>query len=191
LENPVVPDVYWIWAISPGVTWGSLWVGDPEAIRPDQDDSGMISRRRGQAGTDLFDRRQQVPAAVFRLHDQPDRLRPGQDILQLLGQICGIDRHQRDARQRRAELDQHPFRAVRGPYGNVFTGGEASQQGTRDLFGIFQKGCEAPPPAWVGIRGPFNQSGALAPSGDGAAQGIANRLFEHRFRPIGRPIGGG
>ncbi len=110
--------------------------GRPE-LRPRR--QGYHLPQVGQAGTDFLDHRQQVPAPVLLLHDQPDRLGLRQHIGQFLCQIGRIDRDQRETGQGRPELDQHPFRTVRRPDGDMFAGREALQQGTRHLLGPRQK----------------------------------------------------
>ena len=127
---PVVPDVNWICAISSGATSGS-GLGrrsGRQELRTTTTARSLPAGRAGPARTSSTTASRSRPRYSV-LHDQPDRLGLRQDIGEFLRQIGRIDRDQREARQRRAELDQHPFRAIRGPDRHMLTGGKALPAG--------------------------------------------------------------
>ena len=98
----------------------------------------------GKSGPHALNHLNEVAAAIDRLHKDAAGSRVAQHVRRFVAEIRGIDRNERDAGQRGAQLQENPFRRVGGPYSHLLSGSEAGQKRARRPLGGFEKIVEAP-----------------------------------------------
>jgi hypothetical protein len=131
---PVVPDVYWICPASPGCTRGSSCPGAPSVKRPLRQEPGVAQRR--QLAAHLGQCRGHVAAAELGGVEHAGGARLAEHVGQLGGAVGRVDRHQRETRQRRRHLQEHPLKRADRPSDDVLAWLKMSEQRTRSPLGL-------------------------------------------------------
>ena len=127
LGKPVVPDVYWIWAgSSAGRHGGQRRRSPPEpGTRRSREGRRRRAGRAARRGRSSTTRAIGLPAVTRADEDIPTALDWCSTYASSRGLVGRVDRHQGQAGQRRAELDDHPLRDVGRPDGDALAGAEA------------------------------------------------------------------
>ena len=121
--------------------------------------------------------------------EQARRARLAEHVLELARAVCRVDRHEHEAREPRAEFEQHPFREVRRVDGDVLAGLEAREQRARRSLGIAQQLRVGPRAALAGQLAPGDDRRAPAGSGSRLAQDRSDRRLQHWHGSVRRPVG--
>jgi hypothetical protein len=144
----------------------------------------------GKIPPDALNYLNEVAAAIGGLRKDAAGLRLAQYVSGFVAKIGGIDRDERDAGQRGAELKENPFGRVGGLDRHVLTGREAGQKRARNPLGGFENIAKAPlAPAW--LKGAVNEGWTRTVSRGGLSQRRADRLVQNRFRLVSWPVGVG
>lgn len=150
-------------------------------------ETGNLAHLR-QPGNHLGDHCRHRLTPVRILVDQPHRPRLLEHIGQLPRPIGRIHRHQDQAGQRRAVLEQHPLGTIRRPDGHPFPGLESRCQPPRHRLGLRQDLSICPPSAGHSIRLPIHQPDGVRRSPGYPTQQITDRHLIERSATRRRSI---
>jgi hypothetical protein len=142
----------------------------------------------GKPGPDLLQRRLQRCTPV--LGGQEDAGGPGvsQHVAQLTRAQRRVDRHQGEAGQRGAELEQQPLRAAGRPDGDPLAGIEPRQQRGGCPFRLGEQLGERPAPANRIAGLGEHQRGPVGCCPGSRLQHPANGCLRHWLGGVGRPV---
>ena len=141
--------------------------GAPPASAPEAENAVPVVEeddvaQLGKLAAHLVEHRRAMSiAAVLAREEESLGARLTEHVGELLGAVRRVDRHQHEARERGAELEEDPLRTVRRPHRDVIAGREAQEERARRGLGLGQELGVGPAPAARRIGVAFDQRDAI------------------------------
>jgi hypothetical protein len=126
--------------------------------------------------------------AVFVRHDDADRARAPQHVVQLPLLIGRIGGGEHEAGHSGAHLQEDPIGRVRRHDEQPLARLEALEQAARDTLGIREKLRVRPASTPLAIGMPVHERDGVRRVERGRPQKVADRDVEYRLRPVGGPV---
>ena len=177
LGEPVVPEVYWMLATSPGLTacFGEIAAGAQHGVPGVVAEKDFVLQGQAVAVAGLVQDLAVVGAGIAGV--QKERADAGflKDIAQFMRAVGGVDVDQDDAGARGGVLEQEPFDAVAGPDAGAVAGPEAE---AGEAAGGAGDGFVELAPGEVDVLMAHDDGVPFREAGGDIAESLGDRLFE-------------
>ena len=161
--KPVVPDVYWICAGSSGRPSGSAARPAPTpGTRPTPRTRRPRAAARGRRAPRRATRASGSRATRGR--ETRRRARLTEHVRQLVTLVRRVDGDEHDARERGAELEQHPLGQIRRPDRDPLAGREAGGSARATCSASASTSAKVQRPRWAGSGTPPTMAGLSGPA---------------------------
>ena len=187
LGTPVVPEVYWIWTMSSGLTSGSSAVAGAEARNSSHSLKKATSRSAGRSGR-TSSRYFSIGLRNSRTRKIPADWDCARTCRSSAGRYAGLTVTESQAGEGRPELQDNPLRQVGRPHRDALSGGEPCRERACRPFGVRQELAEGPAAPRGGVRQATDHRERIGPPCGRVTQRAADRRLQHRHRGVRGPV---